>query len=261
MDVDISPITLDTTKRLAQLYPSPAGFPGAGDPASATLGNSSGGRARVLDGFFAADFLPARSSRSAAGDTQQRPKPATIPDIAHPLAAAAVAGDGESYGAKYVRFLHDFAWDHARHIGSGVRVDSDEFADECVEEISRELARHRVWEPKTRERLVALVILVQAHFERADQPTDALVARLAADFAKSRLKLALWQCISLHLTRRPAAAGSPGSPGASLPPPPLPPPPPVSPDDLEVAVELLYLFETWALRAPSTRALNELGIE
>ncbi|KAJ2716065.1 hypothetical protein H4R19_000857 [Coemansia spiralis] len=235
MEVDISPITLDTTKRLAQLYPSVAGFPGGADPAEAGLDEA--GPVAVLDGFFAADFLPARGSggqQSQQQQQQQRAKAATMPEVAQAAAAS------ESYGAKYVRYLGEVAREHGRkQLSDGVSAASC-YADE----ISSELARRRVWEPRARERLLVLSILVQAHIERTPELGAQLAQRLADAFAKSWLRLALWQCVAQHLA--PATGSAP---------------PVVSPDDLEVAVELLYLFAAWARSASAVRPLNELAVE
>ncbi|KAJ2775678.1 hypothetical protein IWQ57_000248 [Coemansia nantahalensis] len=233
MEVDISPITLDTTKRLAQLYPSAAGFPSGADAPAPPLDEAAG---PVLDGFFAADFLPVRGSgqqqQAKAADGQRQ-----------------ADGDGEAYGAKYVRFLGAFARDHgsskagADGAGGGSADDADSgTAGGYADEICGELGWRRAWEPRARERLLALAVLAQAHMERGPAPAAArLAAQLAEAFVRSRLRLALWRCVALHL-----------APGA---------PPAVSADDLEVAVELLFLFASWGRAARAARPLNELAVE
>ncbi|KAJ2321101.1 hypothetical protein IWW52_000959 [Coemansia sp. RSA 2704] len=184
MEVEINPITLETTKRLGRLYPSPEGFPESSD---AGEGSSS-----TLDALFAADFLPAAGRR----------------------------GGAESYGSKYVRYLHEFAGDQARHGG------------ELEAAMAQELGERAQWAQEARERMLAQAVLVQAGVEagRLDARTGA---RLAAAFAGSRLAAQLW-----HLVQRHVAGGGDAARA----------------DDLEAGVELLYLFLSWTEPDPEPRA-------
>ncbi|KAJ1802239.1 hypothetical protein LPJ56_006217, partial [Coemansia sp. RSA 2599] len=212
MEVDISPITLETTKQLARLYPA-TGWetpmqPGMGSEES---DQQKSQRERILDSFFAADFItPKQRHRNS--------------DPAATAAAAAAAADQESYGIQYVRYLHRFRLEQHRR-------DADTSAPGgFVRRIVGELAGRSRWEQPVRERILAQAIIVQARIE-AGAEEDGAAEMLAAEFGKSRLPGCLWRSIQLHL------AGDAGGGSEKT---------VVRPDELEVAIELLYLFNNWS---------------
>ncbi|KAJ2161456.1 hypothetical protein GGF46_001477 [Coemansia sp. RSA 552] len=124
MEEDIAPITAETTKRLAQLYPSPKEYPQPRDyPSQRDYPQQRGAAGRpeaagVLDTFFAADFIPAAS--------------------------------GMSYGQKYVDYLWQF------QSSAGDRQTT------WAEQLRRELRTRTEWGRAARERVLALAVLAQA---------------------------------------------------------------------------------------------------
>ncbi|KAJ2499702.1 hypothetical protein GGH96_003289 [Coemansia sp. RSA 1972] len=181
MEVEINPITLETTKRLARLY----GTNSDGSPDSDSFPSASNeGLSSVLDTFFAADFIPPTGKRAS----------------------------NDSYGEKYVRYLSEFAQDQAQRHS----------IEQSVDEMALELETREQWESNERERMLARAILVQVQIERL-QLSPKVGVRLAQVFAVSQLPFVLWRAVQQH-----AANDS------------------VRADELEVAIELLYLFSTWA---------------
>ncbi|KAI9500410.1 hypothetical protein BX070DRAFT_237456 [Coemansia spiralis] len=246
MEVTINPITLDTTKHLARLYPPPHLHSSAAAPASPPCQ-----RPPVLDCFFAADFIPPRlprlkpGSSHAAQQQQQQQQQAAF--------------DHESYGVKYARYLHQFAYDqYLRHLPyaytpDGIRL----LADTCAKGIAADLAGfvtphwdlHQLQKQQVpRERILAHAILVQACIEQTPELSAALGKRLAAEFWSSRLPSYLWRSIRVHLAQCTATTNSISDLSkAAL----------VQLDELEVAIELLYLFSSWA-KANSLPIANKM---
>ncbi|KAJ1723586.1 hypothetical protein LPJ53_002071 [Coemansia erecta] len=205
MEVDINPITLDTTKQLARLYPAAAPAHGEQTLLEASEAQQGHGAAdgRILDSFFAADFITPKQRHR--GDQPSDP---------------------ESYGIQYVRYLHQFRTEQQRRDPSlGARSG-------FVRRIVSELVGRTRWEQTVRENILALAIIVQARIE-AGTEDRAAGPLLAGEFAKSRLPACLWRSIQVHLTGEEAA----GERAV------------VRPDELEVAIELLFLFTHWALDA------------
>ncbi|KAJ2366221.1 hypothetical protein IW150_006001, partial [Coemansia sp. RSA 2607] len=168
MEVDINPITLDTTKLLAKLYPAAAAAAATATAAAQgtpDVGNTEREKDRehsdacILDSFFAADFLTPKQ-RHRGSQT-----------------------DGESYGIQYVRYLHQFLSEQQR------RDTSLNAPDGFVDRILTELRTRTRWDSSERENLLALAIIVQAHLEKQEnaESRDAQEKRLAGDFAQSRL--------------------------------------------------------------------------
>ncbi|KAJ1785191.1 hypothetical protein LPJ62_004329, partial [Coemansia sp. RSA 2167] len=119
---------------------------------------------------------------------------------------------GDSYGEKYVRYLSEFAQDQAQRHSMA----------QCVDEMALELETREHWESNERERMLARAILVQVHIERS-QLSQQVGVRLAHVFAVSQLPLVLWRAVQQHVANDSVRA-----------------------DELEVAIELLYLFSSWA---------------
>ncbi|KAJ2818779.1 hypothetical protein FBU31_005756, partial [Coemansia sp. 'formosensis'] len=153
MEVDIAPITLETTKTLARLYPSDTrsqstrGYAGQTElpRLSAYDGQPS---AQVLDSFFAADFIPPYQSTSSSSRVRTQ---------------AASAADHESYGVKYVRYLHQFSQDQLARLKTEAANDEQVFVDRIIVE----LAANRGWEAAARETVLAYAIVVQTRIERS----------------------------------------------------------------------------------------------
>ncbi|KAJ2780519.1 hypothetical protein GGI15_003510 [Coemansia interrupta] len=218
MEVDINPITLDTTRQLARLYPAaPAAAAHAEQElldTSETQQDQGAADGRILDSFFAADFITPKQRHR--GDQPS---------------------DHESYGIQYVRYLHQFRTEQQRRDpGLGARSG-------FVRRIVSELVGRTRWEQTVRENILALAIIVQARIEAGVEERGA-GALLAAEFGKSRLASSLWHSIQVHLTGEESA----GERAV------------VRPDELEVAIELLFLFTQWGLpgvrQAPQMHALG-----
>ncbi|KAJ2002101.1 hypothetical protein GGI04_003477 [Coemansia thaxteri] len=239
MEVGINPITLETTKTLARLYPSQRSrVAQESSGAKATLARlpayASRPSAQVLDSFFAADFIPPYQH----GGSHSRTRAPQAGKEAAPVAS------GESYGVKYVRYLHQFARDQVARLcvvkaeaeAETSETETGEAEAVLVEAIARELAGRAQWEQAAREVVLAQAIVVQARIERNPQLLAAWGARLARAFWASRLLAGLWRTVQLHL--HPAAAGGLGEANGSA--------GGVRADELEVAVELLFLFSNWS---------------
>ncbi|KAJ2636790.1 hypothetical protein GGF40_002787 [Coemansia sp. RSA 1286] len=214
MEVDISPITLETTKQLARLYPTTTWDTAAQQTAEPKEHDQKSPSAHVLDCFFAADFITPKQ-RHRNSDP---------------------AADQESYGVQYVRYLHRFRLEQQR------RDPETGAAGGFVRRIVSELAGRSKWEQPVRERILAQAIIVQARIEAGVEEAGANEL-LAAEFGKSRLPGCLWRSIQLHLA-------SDGSGEKTV----------VRPDELEVAVELLYLVYNWSRCARAAAHVQALGL-
>ncbi|PIA14835.1 hypothetical protein COEREDRAFT_88359 [Coemansia reversa NRRL 1564] len=244
MEVEISPITPEITKQLARLYPSAeTNFPEANNTKSAvTPRKRLRGSAKVLDGFFAADFIPPRDQSNGNNRVRQG-------DVQRVSAGNVVeSADRESYGIKYVRYLQQFIRDlpvtgNRRTTSSGAGW----VAEECASGILRALDSKGVteWKQAEREKMLARAIVVQARIEQCPELLPTLGARLAGAFGRSQLAPALWQSIQWHLhpnsssRSRSSSRGSTSSGSSSN------RTKAVALDELEVAIELLYLFSNW----------------
>ncbi|KAJ1865341.1 hypothetical protein LPJ78_002753 [Coemansia sp. RSA 989] len=138
---EITPITQETIKRLERLYPQ----------AEATGSKAEPQGGEQLDMFFAADFIPPLGRRSE--------------------------GNGESYGCRYVRYLHDFAGDQGSQ-------------SQWAKDLEAELQTRKEWPQGARERVLARAVLLQAH----KQPNK----QVAQAFAGSALESALWATARAH---------------------------------------------------------------
>ncbi|KAJ2612636.1 hypothetical protein EV177_002893 [Coemansia sp. RSA 1804] len=289
--VAIGPITLDVTKQLARLYPPPS----SSQSSTSTTDRCSGKEEeedekkddyRVLDSFFAADFIPPRIPKGGTATTTAAANANTSSNsLAQQLMLASF--DHESYGVKYVRYLHQFAheqylkFDPAAYTGTrdGIRL----LGDACAAGIAADIAslsttkwddsrvhRHRQQKHKgqqkaLRERMLAHTILLQACIEQNPPLDDQLGKPLADEFWTSKVPSLLWSTIRIHRAQQcaststaaaAAAAASSSSNqsdvsrtaarrtdgtealGAVV----------VQLDELEVAIELLYLFSSLARR-------------
>ncbi|KAJ2879848.1 hypothetical protein H4R27_005072 [Coemansia aciculifera] len=223
MEVDIAPITLETTKTLARLYPSDA----RSQSARSSVGQAELPRlsaydgqpsAQVLDSFFAADFIPPYQNTSSRGRTQ-----------------GPSGADHESYGVKYVRYLHQFSQDQLARLKTDAASDEQVFVDRIVGELAA--GGRSVWDSAAREAVLAYAIVVQARIERSAELLEPWGARLAEAFWASRL---------------------PGNP--PLLPSPVSPGPAVRADELEVAVELLFLFSNWSATGTAGSVCDAMGM-
>ncbi|KAJ2746849.1 hypothetical protein GGI20_001002 [Coemansia sp. BCRC 34301] len=222
MEVEIHPITLETTRMLARLFPSAV-------HSSST--SSKGGQlprlpaydgqpqAQVLDMFFAADFIPPNQHGSSS------------------------RGDHESYGVKYVRYLHQFSQDQLLRLGA---ADERVFVDKIVEDLGP--AGRSVWDSTAREAVLAYAIAVQAHIERSPELLEPWGTALAEAFWASRLPGSLWRSIHSHLGQATGGVPATSSPSA------------VRADELEVAVELLFLFSNWSAHGAGGSVCGALGM-
>ncbi|KAJ2800735.1 hypothetical protein H4R20_003948, partial [Coemansia guatemalensis] len=257
MEVEISPITPEITKQLARLYPSAeATFPEANDTTAGVVEPRKQLRpsAKVLDGFFAADFIPPRdqsngSSRMRQSDVQLRASTGN----------GVEGADRESYGVKYVRYLHQFVRDLPA-TGSRRTASSEAgwVAEECAAGILRALDGRceAEWGKAEREKMLARAVVVQARIEQSPELLSTLGARLAGAFDRSQLAAALWQSIRGHLhpggigSRASTSSGSSnGSSGRAK---------AVALDELEVAMELLYLFSNWSEARAGAQGVQQL---
>ncbi|KAJ1892106.1 hypothetical protein LPJ71_007512, partial [Coemansia sp. S17] len=242
MEVDIAPITLETTKTLARLYPSEA----RSQPARSGVGQAELPRlsaydgqpsAQVLDSFFAADFIPPYQNTSSRGRAQ-----------------VGSAADHESYGVKYVRYLHQFSQDQLARLKTDAADDERVFVDRIVAELAA--GGRSVWDSAAREAVLAYAIVVQARIEQSAELLQPWGSRLAEAFWASRLPASLWRSIHAHLHQSSAAAAadssqlpSPASPGST-----------VRADELEVAVELLFLFSNWSATGSAGSVCGAMGM-
>ncbi|KAJ2722075.1 Factor arrest protein 11 [Coemansia sp. Benny D115] len=171
MEVDISPITLETTKLLGRLFPAE---PAPGSAAKDADSAAEEPRGHVLDSFFAADFLMPTRQRHRNSDP--------------------TVSVQEPYGVQYVRYLHRFHADQQRRDTSGTGL-----VDKVASELAR-FAQSPRWEPPMRERVLAQALVVQARIEAGAEDGAAISARLARAFWKSpRLPAVLWRCVQGHL--------------------------------------------------------------
>ncbi|KAJ2078876.1 hypothetical protein H4R24_004175 [Coemansia sp. RSA 988] len=256
MEVEISPITPDITKQLARLYPSAeANFPEANDTTAVVEPRKQlRPSVKVLDGFFAADFIPPRDQsngnhRMRQGDIQQRASTGNSVEGA----------DRESYGVKYVRYLHQFVRD-LPSTGNG-RTESSEagwVAEECAAGLLRALdgRKETEWGKAEREKMLARAVVVQARIEQSPGLLPTLGARLAEAFGKSQLATALWQSIRGHL--HPGNSGSRTSTSSSSSASSSSRAKAVALDELEVAMELLYLFSNWSEARAGAQGVQQL---
>ncbi|KAJ2852990.1 hypothetical protein J3B02_003334 [Coemansia erecta] len=217
MEVDISPITLDTTKQLAKLYPTTTWETSA--PGGATESGESDQKpqtARILDSFFAADFItPKQRHRNSDPASGQ-----------------------ESYGIQYVHYLHRFRLEQQKRDADTSKSGG------FVRRIVGELNGRTKWEQPVRERILAQAIIVQTRIEAGLEEELGAAEQLAAEFGKSRLPACLWRSIQQHL------AGDNSNEKAV-----------VRPDELEVAIELLYLFNNWSrCSRPTQQQMQTLGL-
>ncbi|KAJ1934595.1 hypothetical protein GGF37_006306, partial [Kickxella alabastrina] len=229
MESEISAITLEATKLLARIYPTKQNetmpLIDLPPPSSQNTSSSSGGGGvEILDSFFAADFMihhPTRrptNTSSIIGNTSKT----TNMDI-----------EDESYGTKYIRYLNKFRIEKAK-----VEKGKD-LVDTIVEAING--SPEVVAEYKVRESILARAIIVQAQIE-AGKRDRAHGERLAEEFVKAKMDNGLWYSIQAHLhcsdNNEDTSAGR-GSGGGST--------PMVGVDELEMAVELLFIFSHWSL--------------
>ncbi|KAJ1664251.1 hypothetical protein EV178_004297 [Coemansia sp. RSA 1646] len=256
MEVAISPITLDVTKQLARLYPPPSS-----QQSTSTEGKPSQGEGGdcVLDNFFAADFIPPRVpkvSKTGAGGGGG--------GSTHSLAQQLLASfDNESYGVKYVRYLHQFAFEQYLRFAptaySNLKGGIQSLADVCAAGIVSDLAifNSSKWDPSRiqqqqqvlREKILAHTIITHACIEQSPGLEKLLGKRVAVEFWASKLPSHLWRSIRIHLAQCAATASASdvstsknkNSGGSSL-------GAVVKPEELEVAVELLFLFSSLAKR-------------
>ncbi|KAJ2820705.1 hypothetical protein GGI24_004409, partial [Coemansia furcata] len=250
MEVDIAPITLETTKTLARLYPSDTrsqsarGYAGQTElpRLSAHDGQPS---AQVLDSFFAADFIPPYQSTSSSSSRVR-------------TQAGSGAADHESYGVKYVRYLHQFSKDQLARLKTEAAQDEQVFVDRIIVE----LAANRGWEAAARETVLAYAIVVQTRIERSAELLEPWGSRLAEAFWASRLPGSLWRSIHNHLLQSAAAAAAAATTNSNPPISALPvsPEPTVRADELEVAVELLYLFSNWSATGVAGTVCGAMGM-
>ncbi|KAJ2843095.1 hypothetical protein GGI22_007330, partial [Coemansia erecta] len=199
MEVAISPITLDVTKQLSRLYPPPSS---QNSSSASAADNAPTQGESVLDSFFAADFISPRvpkvsNSKAAGGGGSS-----------HSLAQQLLASfDTESYGVKYVRYLHQFAYEqYLRFVPfaytkpeGGVQA----LADTCAASIVSDLAgfSSSKWDPNQiqqqqqvlRERVLAHTILIHACIEQNPRLEEVLGRRMAAEFWASKLPSHLWR--------------------------------------------------------------------
>ncbi|KAJ1901895.1 hypothetical protein LPJ81_003684 [Coemansia sp. IMI 209127] len=251
MEVAISPITLDVTKQLSRLYPPPS----SQNSSSASAADKAPSQGEsVLDNFFAADFITPRvpkvSNSKSAGSGGGG---GSSHSLAHQLLASF---DTESYGVKYVRYLHQFAYEqYLRFVPfaytkpkGGVQA----LADTCAAGIVSDLAifSSSKWDPNQiqqqqqvlREKVLAHTILIHACIEQNPSLEEVLGRRVAAEFWESRLPSHLWRSVRIHLAQC-AAIGNASDSGVSKSTGAV-----VQLEELEVAIELLFLFSSLAQR-------------
>ncbi|KAJ2549105.1 hypothetical protein EV175_004572, partial [Coemansia sp. RSA 1933] len=235
MEVSISPITLDVTKQLSRLYPAPSSQTSSGTKDKTPKEKD---RQSVLDRFFAADFIPP-------------------PHLGNKSNQLPVDAEGsESYGVKYVRYLQQFAYEQLmRFEPKAGGKDSRSLADVCAASIAAELVgfssskaeRSQQQQQVVRERILAHTILIHACIEQQSKEgeRDGKVGqRVAAEFWTSRLPSHLWRSIRTHLAQSTAAAteaataAAADTGGVGL----------VQLEELEVSIELLFLFSSLAQR-------------
>ncbi|KAJ2581451.1 hypothetical protein GGH95_002072, partial [Coemansia sp. RSA 1836] len=238
MEVDIHPITLETTKMLARLYP--AGTQSSGSSSRQQQDDKGRGvqlprlsaddgqpSAQVLDRFFAADFIPPghqqqqqhNSSSSSAGSGGRG-------------AATTTTTDHESYGVKYVRYLHQFSQDQLARLAAD---DERVFVDRIVAELGADGGGRGAWDAAAREAVLAYAIAVQARIERSAELL-APGSELEANARGGELEAA-----------NARAAGERGVAAV------------IRADELEVAVELLFLFSNWSATGVAGTVCGALG--
>ncbi|KAJ2700172.1 hypothetical protein H4218_002165 [Coemansia sp. IMI 209128] len=249
MEVDIAPITPETTKTLARLYPSDtrcqtgrSSSNGLGELLPRLSAYDGQPRAQVLDSFFAADFIPPYQNTSSSSSSSSRGR-----------TQAPTAADHESYGVKYVRYLHQFSQDQLARLKTDEADDERVFVDKIVADLGA--SGRGVWDSPAREAVLAYAIVVQARIERSPELLEPWGSRLAEAFWASRLPGSLWRSIHSHLVQ--SAAAAPDSP---LQQPPAPTGPTVRADELEVAVELLFLFSNWSATGVAGSVCGAMGM-
>ncbi|KAJ2908107.1 hypothetical protein GGI21_003217, partial [Coemansia aciculifera] len=160
------------------------------------------------------------------------------------------AGDHESYGVKYVRYLHQFSQDQLARLKEKADLlqgpDEQVFVDKIVSELSTSSGRS-VWDSAAREAVLAYAIAVQARIEQSAELLDSWGAQLAESFWASRLPSSLWRSIHKHLLQSAADAPTTSSP--------------VRADELEVAIELLFLFSNWSATGVAGTVCGALGTQ
>ncbi|KAI7820896.1 hypothetical protein BX661DRAFT_188752 [Kickxella alabastrina] len=141
--------------------------------------------------------------------------------------------EDESYGTKYIRYLNKFRIEKTK-----VEKGKD-LVDTIVEAING--SPEVVAEYKVRESILARAIIVQAQIE-AGKRDRVHGERLAEEFVKAKMDNGLWYSIQAHLhcsdNNEDASAGRSSGGGSS---------PVVGVDELEMAVELLFIFSHWSL--------------
>ncbi|KAJ2439436.1 hypothetical protein GGF42_007951, partial [Coemansia sp. RSA 2424] len=282
MEVDIHPITLETTKMLARLYPAGTQSSsssrqqqdddkGRGTQLPRLSADDGQPSAQVLDRFFAADFIP-------PGHQQQQHSSSSAGSGGR---GAATTTDHESYGVKYVRYLHQFSQDQLARLAAD---DERVFVDRIVAELGADGGGggRGAWDAAAREAVLAYAIAVQARIERSAELLAPWGARLATAFWASRLPASLWRAVHLHLhpPASPAAvrsseleaaavrggelevasarggelevanARAAGERGVAA---------VIRADELEVAVELLFLFSNWSATGVAGTVCGALG--
>ncbi|ORX66429.1 hypothetical protein DL89DRAFT_269990 [Linderina pennispora] len=160
MNVEIAPISIDTTKTLARLFPS-----SREQKHDHLVPIEAGAKPtqHLLDNFFAADFLP----------PCQRARNGQMPS----------AAAEDSYGVRYVH-----------HLASQAKKD----VHACAESIRSELTKVK-WEQESLEAILADSIAVQLAAEH-DVQMEITSSDLSHRFWASKMPNGLWRMIHGHLS-------------------------------------------------------------